>query len=70
VLERQQFVSSDKICMQCSKLGKPKGVLPGFGVGVEVREKDTGQIVGYLDARCKDDWAKRNGESRFSFRPW
>jgi hypothetical protein len=54
--------------MECDKPGKPKPVLVGRGVGVEVRKTSTEELVGYLHANCKDAWTSKNGEAGFSFR--
>jgi len=64
-LPTQSFVDAQyRTCMEC---GKPANFpLPGFGV--EVARRDTGELVGYLHANCKDAWMKKNGEAEFSFR--
>jgi hypothetical protein len=54
--------------MECDAPGKPKTVLLGFGVGVEVRGREENELVGYLDANCKGAWVSKNDETKFSFR--
>ena len=68
-LNAQILEGGHRFCMECSKSGqKPKPVLPGFGVSVEVRMAATGELVGYLHANCKDEWARKNDKGEFSFR--
>jgi hypothetical protein len=55
-------------CVECATPGTPNTVLLGFRKAVEVRKRDTGEVVGYLHDGCKDAWARRNGETEFSFR--
>ena len=55
-------------CMECDSPGKPKTVLLGRGVGVEVRVAGTDEIFGYLHANCKGAWTSKNDAAKFSFR--
>lgn len=57
-----------KPCMECAAPGKPSPVLCGRGVGVEVRKKGTGELVGYLHSNCKDAWAGKNDVTQFDFK--
>ena len=67
-MESHFFADSNyRPCMVCDAPGRPKAVA-GLGHGVEVRRKDTGDIVGYLHANCKDAWTCEFGEIEFSFR--
>lgn len=63
----QSFSDQYRPCMECDRPGKPKSVVRGLGVGVEVRKRDTGALVGYLHANCKDAWASKNGDAEFLF---
>lgn len=50
-------------CMECSRPDRPKQVMRGQGVGIEVRNADTQEVVGYLHLFCKEAWAERNNTS-------
>lgn len=66
-MQSQVVVDQYRPCMECDAPGRPKTVLFGFGVGVEVRKRETAEFVGYLHANCKDAWVSKNGETEFSF---
>lgn len=62
-----QFVDQYRPCMECDAQGSAKSVMPG-GLGAEVRNRDTNEVVGYLHANCKATWMAKHGEDNFSFR--
>ena len=63
-----QFVEEEYLrCMECDTPGSPKSVLRG-GLGVEVRRKESDELVGYLHGNCKAAWVRKHGEDDFSFR--
>lgn len=54
-------------CMECDRPADPKLVLGGWGVGVRVKDKATGECRGYLHANCKDAWVAKNDATKFTF---
>lgn len=69
-MQSQFFTDSYRPCMECDRPGKPKPVVRGLDVGVEVRKTETDELVGYLHANCKDAWISKHAETGFSFRPF